>query len=54
MNIKDRLREVTIRHFNKYSSRMTTEEVIQISNVMGKVIVRIIDEDEAKLNENRR
>lgn len=53
MNVEERLREIIIRHVNEYSSRMTKKEVMQIAEVMEKVIARLIDEDNDKLNNSR-
>ena len=54
MKTEERLREIMLRHFNKYYSRMTMKEVMQIADVTEKVIVRLIDEDNDKLNKSRR
>ena len=53
MNAEEQLRETTIRHVNEYFKRMTMEEVIQIADVTGRVIVRLINEDNEKLNNRR-
>jgi|GEM_PF-4235381 len=53
MNIEKRLREIMVRNFNKYQGSMTMEEVMQIADVLGKVIVRLIDEDNNKLNNEK-